>query len=312
MAEGRRNNGAEALPSDALKDAGQRLVSLLVERSAEAATQRVNGLTVRLSEVTESGGDVRAGLRGKSQGEGQDGRAGGLRGTWRGAWRRALSGLQEKVQHIFGSGGGAAELTRINLLEGVEVGLPLRTTYDAWTQFAAFPSFNRAETVGQTPDQTTKWTAKLLRSRGPQDTTIIEQVPDSRIVWRSAGAQGHVDGAVSFTPLGPHRTQVLLVLEWPKGPFARTGNVWPARARRIRSDLEQFHRRAMAQVLVHQKQVQGWRGEIRDSEVVKIHEQACEQDRKAHEESGPEAVTDQQDVSPAGEDREGRVGPRRR
>lgn len=63
MAEGRRTNDAAALPTDALKDAGRRLLGLLVQRSAEAATQRVTGLTVRLSDVTESGGDFRAALR---------------------------------------------------------------------------------------------------------------------------------------------------------------------------------------------------------------------------------------------------------
>jgi hypothetical protein len=199
---------------------------------------------------------------------------------------------------IFGGGGGAEELKRIDLLEGVEIGLPLRTTYDAWTQFADFPSFNRVGTVGPAPDRRTNWTAKLLWSRGPWDATIIEQVPDSRIVWRSDGAEGHVDGAVGFTRLGPHLTQVLLVLEWPKGLFARTGNLWPARARRVRLDLEQFHRRAMAHVLMRQKEVQGWRGEIRNSEVVKTDEEACEQERKVQEGSGPEEVAEQDELTP--------------
>jgi len=204
-----------------------------------------------------------------------------------------LSGLKEKVKSIFG-GSGAEELGRINLLEGVEVGLPLGTTYDAWTQFASFPSFNRLETVGPASDRRTNWMAKLLGSREPGDTTIIEQVPDSRIVWRSAGAHGHVDGAVSFTRLGPDRTQILLVLEWPKGLFGRTGNLWPARARRVRLDLEHFHRQAMAHALVHQREVQGWRGEVHDGDVVKNHEEAAEQeeptpDRVAEDDSADRA-----------------------
>jgi uncharacterized membrane protein len=286
MAERRRSNDAVAPPAEALKDAGQRLLDLLVQRSAEAATQRVNGLTVRLSDVTDSGGDLRAALRRNPEKDGQASRPGGLRGTLSAAWRRTLSGLQDKMQNIFGGGRGAQQLARSNLLEGVEVGLPLRTTYDAWTQFADFPSFNTVETIGPAADQTTNWTSKLRRSHQPRETTIIEQVPDSRIVWSSAGAHGQVDGAVSFTRLGPHRTQVLLVLDWPQGRFARTDTLWPARARRVRLNLEQFHRRAMAEVLVRQKQVQGWRGEIRHSNVVTTHEQA--QEPKAQQEAGRE------------------------
>ena len=117
MAEGRRSNGAGAPPADALKDAGQRLLDLLVQRSAEAATQRVNGLTVRLSDVTDSGGDLRAALRRNPEKDGQASRPGGLRGTLSEAWRRALSGLQNKMQNIFGGGRGAEQLTRSNLLD---------------------------------------------------------------------------------------------------------------------------------------------------------------------------------------------------
>lgn len=112
MAERRRSNDAVAPPAEALKDAGQRLLDLLVQRSAEAATQRVNGLTVRLSDVTDSGGDLRAALRRNPEKDGQASRPGGLRGTLSAAWRRALSGLQDKMQNIFGGGSGAEQLAR--------------------------------------------------------------------------------------------------------------------------------------------------------------------------------------------------------
>jgi len=108
-----------------------------------------------------------------------------------------------------------------------------------------------------------------------------------------------VDGAVSFTRLGPQVTQVLLVLEWPKGLFERPGNLWRARARRARLDLEQFRRQALAHVLVRQKEVRGWRGEIRDGAVVTTHEEALEQDRKAQEGMGPEqAAEEEEEVTP--------------
>ena len=156
------------------------------------------------------------------------------------------------MKNAFGGGGGsggAKKLKMTNIIESLDVGLPLRTTYDTWTQFADFPSFmKKVETVEQESDEKTNWTAKVFWSRRTWEATIIEQVPDSHIVWRSTGAKGHVDGAVSFTELGPNLTRVLLVLEyWPKGLFERTGNLWRAQGRRARLEFKHFRRYAMTQ-----------------------------------------------------------------
>src|SRR5215212_1151268 len=305
MADERDDKGvAAALPTDALKEAGQQLLGLLVQRATEAAAQRVTGLADRLTDVTESGGDFRAALSsGKAQRNGQvdddadgdedgDDKPGGIKG--------ALIGLKDKMKNAFGGGGGsggAKKLKMTNIVEGLDVGLPLRTTYDTWTQFADFPSFmKKVETVDQESDEKTNWTAKVFWSRRTWQATIVEQVPDSHIVWRSTGPKGHVDGAVSFTELGPNLTRVLLVLEyWPKGLFERTGNLWRAQGRRARLEFKHFRRHAMTNVLLRQEEVVGWRGEIRDSEVVKTHEEALEEEQRAQEEEpAPDETTPDQ------------------
>jgi hypothetical protein len=296
MADDRDEKGgvAAALPTDALKEAGSQLLGLLVQRATEAAAQRVTGLADRLTDVTESGGDFRAALGGKGQqnghvddeadddGDGDGDKPGGFKG--------ALISLKDKMKNAFGGGGGsggAKKLKMTSIIEGLDVGLPLRTTYDTWTQFADFPSFmKKVETVDQESDEKANWTAKVFWSRRTWQATIIEQVPDSHIVWRSTGAKGHVDGAVSFTELGPNLTRVLLVLEyWPKGLFERTGNLWRAQGRRARLEFKHFRRHAMTNVLLRQEEVEGWRGEIRDSEVVKTHEEALEEEQAQQEES---------------------------
>ena len=330
MADERDEKGgvAAALPTDALKEAGQQLLGLLVQRATDAAAQRVSGLADRLTDVTESGGDFRAALNGKAQGNGQvesddgdekddddDEKPGGLKG--------ALSSLKEKMANAFGGGGGsggAKKLKMTSIIESLDVGLPLRTTYDTWTQFADFPSFmKKVETVEQESDEKTNWTAKVFWSRRTWEATIIEQVPDSHIVWRSTGAKGHVDGAVSFTALGPNLTRVLLVLEyWPKGLFERTGNLWRAQGRRARLEFKHFRRYAMTNVLLRQEEVEGWRGEIRDSEVVKTQEEALEEEQaqqedsaaaedETAEEAGPEEATEEE--GPEDEAAEGEVAP---
>ena len=53
---------------------------------------------------------------------------------------------------------------------------------------------------------------------------ILEQVPDEKIMWRSEGEKGRVDGAVTFHELAPNLTRILVVLEYyPQGLFERTG-----------------------------------------------------------------------------------------
>ena len=281
----------DVVPTDALKNAGSTLLSLVVQRAAEAATDRVNGLTDRLTGVAENGGTgLRDALRGRSDddddgGDEDDDENGG---SEKGGG--FFSGLKDKISGLFGGGGGGGggggkKLKVTQIVEDHDIGLPLRTTYDLWTQFADFPSFmKKLENVEQTSDEKSTWKAQVFLSHREWEATIIEQVPDSHIVWRSTGAKGHVDGAVTFTSLGPNLTKVCLVLEYyPQGLFERTGNIWRAQGRRARLEFQHFKRHAMVNVLVRQDEVEGWRGEIRDSEVVKTHEEALEEEDRARE-----------------------------
>jgi len=298
MADEREDNGAAGgLATDALKEAGQQLLGLLVQRATEAAAQRVSGLADRLTDVTQSGGDIKAVLNGgRSQ---EDDATDDESGDKPGGLKGALSSLKEKITGAFGGGGGggAKKLKMTNIVESLDIGLPLRTTYNLWTQFEDFPSFmKKVETVEQAADEKTNWTAKIFVSRRTWSATIVEQVPDSHIVWRSTGAKGHVDGGLSFTELGPNLTRVLLVMEyWPKGLFERTGNLWRAQGRRTRLEFKHFRRHAMTQAILHPDEIEGWRGEIRNSEVVKTHEDALEEERaqeeSPEEEPGTEAAT---------------------
>jgi hypothetical protein len=286
-----------ATPGGALKGAGQQLAGMLVQRAALAATERVEGLSDKLTGVAENGGELRRRPRNGGRGsrdedaedrdderdDDSDDDSGGLFG-----------GLGDKIKGLFGKSGGGSggqgkKLKVTNIVEQLDVGLPLRTTYDLWTQFADFPSFmKKVESVEQASDEKTNWKAKVLLSHRTWEATIVEQVPDQHIVWRSKGAKGHVDGAVAFTPLGPNMTRVLLVLEYyPQGLFERTGNIWRAQGRRARLEFKHFRRHAMTNVLLHREEVEGWRGTIHDSEVVQTHEEALEAERA-------EESTDQQ------------------
>ncbi|MBO2450714.1 SRPBCC family protein [Actinomadura barringtoniae] len=203
----------------------------------------------------------------------------------------------EKKQGFFarlfkrGKGGGQTggkKLKVTNIIEEVDVGAPRRLVYDQWTRFQDFPTFmKKVVSVDQADDEKLHWKAKIFWSNRTWESTIVEQLPDKRIVWRSKAPKGHVDGAVSFHRVAPNLTRVLLVLEYhPQGLFERTGNLWRAQGRRARLELKHFRRHVMTQSLLNPEDVEGWRGEIRDSEVVKTHDEAVEEEEKALKEGG--------------------------
>ncbi|NDU72343.1 cyclase [Actinomadura sp. DSM 109109] len=175
--------------------------------------------------------------------------------------------LKETLAGIFGRGGKGKPTT---IVEQIDVGAPRRLVYDQWTLFQEYPSFmKKVVSVDQAGDTKLNWKAKIFWSARTWESTIVEQVPDEHIVWRSNGPKGHVDGTVSFHELSPNLTRILLVLEYhPAGLFERTGNLWRAQGRRTRLELKHFRRHVMTRALLHPDEVEGWRGEIRDGETV--------------------------------------------
>lgn len=193
----------------------------------------------------------------------------------------------------------------VNIIEEFDVGLPVRVAYNQWTTFEDFPSFTRkVEKVEQESDEKINWRAQIFLSHRDWESTIIEQVPDERIVWKSTGAKGYVDGAVTFHELAPTMTRILLVLEYyPKGFFEKTANLWRAQGRRVRSDFKHIKRHMMTRTILEQDEAEGWRGEIRDEEVVKTHEDALDEEEKA-EETGEEGEFEEEDEGDELEDEE--------
>ena len=181
---------------------------------------------------------------------------------------------------VRGGGGGGDERV-VNIVEEFDVGLPVRVVYDQWTQFEDFPGFTgKLERVEQESDEKISWRAKIFLSQRRWESTIIEQVPDQRIVWRSTGAKGYVDGAVTFHQLAPNLTRVLLVAEYHPGGFLeKTANLWRAQGRRLRLEFKHIKRHMMTRTLLEQDQIKGWRGEIRAGEVVKSHEDAVKEEQ---------------------------------
>ena len=171
--------------------------------------------------------------------------------------------------------------------------MPVRVAYNQWTQFDDFPSFmKKVESVDAQDDGKSTWKAQVFWSHRSWESQVVRaDRRTGRILWRSKGEKGSVDGAVTFHEVGPDLTRVLLVLEYhPQGLFEHTGNIWRAQGRRARLEFKHFRRHVMTQTVLDPDEVEGWRGEIEDSQVVKDHETALqeEQEQREREEPGRE------------------------
>jgi uncharacterized membrane protein len=306
-AEEDRRRGAELageLPIQRLAQEIKSLLEAFAERMLASAgdkvTEKVNDLSSGLLEKIESEGGggpgVKAAVSGiKALAEGKS--------PVRAALGAGMTGLKEGVKKLFRGGGGKKALKLTNIVESIDVGVPLRLAYDQWCQFEDFPTFmKKVENVERPEDEKTNWKTQVFWSHRSWESTILEQVPDSHIVWRSKGAKGYVDGAVSFSELAPNLTRILVVMEYhPQGLFEHTGNLWRAQGRRARLEFKHFRRHMMAHAILEPDEIEGWRGEIREGEVVKTHEEALEEERRAREE---EPRREEEEEEPRGEGRE--------
>ncbi|GLZ46551.1 hypothetical protein Acsp06_27360 [Actinomycetospora sp. NBRC 106375] len=293
----------DMLPTDRLKQAATALLKAAGDKALNAALDQVEGLTNKLTDVAEnpSVGLSAALGGGSSMLQGGSGVGGALKGGLSAVKDKAMGALgmgddsdEDSDSESEGGGGGGGNSTGrgkfkfMNIYEVQDVGVPLRVVYDQWTQMADFPSFmKKVETVNQESDEKVTWTAKVFWSRRSWQTTIREQVPDSHILWVSSGAKGSADGIVTFSELAPNLTRIVLIMEYyPQGFFEKTGNLWRAVGRRARLEFKHFCRHVMMDTLINREELEGWRGEIRDSEVVKTHEEALEEEQRAAEEDG--------------------------
>jgi uncharacterized membrane protein len=272
------DSGAEPLTSqlglNRLSEQLQDLLSAMADRGVSAVTERINGLGNKMS---GSAADV-AGKTVKNMAEGDTAPKAALKAgaeSVKDTGAKAVSSAMEKVGDVFSGGSDEKgkkdkKLKFTNIVDELDLPVPRPVAYRAWTEFEEFPSFmKKVENVEQQEDETVEWKAQIFWSHRSWTAEIIDQVPNERIVWRSKGEKGHVDGAVTFHELTPDLTRMLVNLEYyPQGLFERTGNLWRAQGRRVRLELKFFRRYLTSHVLLHQDEVEGWPGEIHDGEVM--------------------------------------------
>ena len=141
----------------------------------------------------------------------------------------------------------------------IDVGVPVHTAYNQWTQFEEFPRFmDNVKSVKQLDDRRLHWVAEVGGKREEWDAEITDQVPDRRVAWRSTSGVRN-DGIVTFEPEGPEKTKVTVAIEAePTSTVEKAGSAAGVLDRQVEGDLERF------KTFIESRGVEtgAWRGEI--------------------------------------------------
>ncbi|WP_326656479.1 SRPBCC family protein [Streptomyces sp. NBC_00385] len=279
--ESEETEEAEESGMDKLRGELSSFLSTQVEKLAEKAGDKLTDVTAQLNDVADNGGSLPAIGSRILQGDSP------VKAFVSEKAKGVKDNVVEKAKEAFGGGQGKRKASGgkvMNIIEVLDVGVPLRTAYDHWTQYDQFSSFAKGvRDVSMDEEMSSDWKVKVGPSSRSFKATVQEQIPDERIVWTSEGAKGTTRGAVSFHELAPSLTRIVLVIEYyPSGFFEKTGNLWRVQGRRIRLDFKHFQR----YVTLTEEEPEAWRGEIRDGEVVVSHEEAMEEEEAENEEEG--------------------------
>lgn len=286
---------AAGLPLEGLKHAAGGYARALGGSLVDKVTDRVSGLSDRLTSYATGGGSdtdtetdtgtsaagAALSKTGETLSEGGSPLKAGLKG--------AFAGVKEKVKGIFGGGkgGGSKAFKFNNIVESFDIGVPADLVYDAWTQYDQWPSFMKKLENAELDDEEgeVSFKGQVFWSHREWKTTITDQVPGRRINWKSSGPKGHISGVVTFHDLGEDLTRVVVVLAYhPQGFMEKTANMWRAANRRVRLELKHFVRHVMTESVLNPDEVEGYRAEIHDEQVVRTHDEVVS-DEQADEEA---------------------------
>jgi uncharacterized protein YndB with AHSA1/START domain len=172
----------------------------------------------------------------------------------------------------------------------LEVNAPLRAVYNQWTQFEEFPRFMEGvREIRQHGTRTLFWKANIGGKDKEWEAEILEQVPDTRIVWQSVdGTENR--GMIVFEPLDPERTRITLTIEYqPEGILEMAGDALGIPSSQVEGDLKRFRD------FIEKKEMgtENWRGRVETGESVDATGRPDSANGVPHRENGDRTIDDQ-------------------
>lgn len=146
------------------------------------------------------------------------------------------------------------------IIETIDVDVPVRTAYNQWTQFESFPKFlDEVESITQIDETHTHWKVSVGGFEREFDAEITEQHPDERVAWTSTGGDTDHAGVVTFHKLTDDTTRVTVQLDWePEGVIEKLGSLVGVGGHAVKKDLKNFKEFIEAQG----GETGAWRGDV--------------------------------------------------
>ncbi|GAA3242554.1 hypothetical protein GCM10010532_084240 [Dactylosporangium siamense] len=145
------------------------------------------------------------------------------------------------------------------VVETVDVAVPVRTAYNQWTQFEQFPAFmNSVREIRQLDDTRLHWVVEFGGVRREFDARITEQHPDERVAWTSTEGPKHA-GVVTFHRLDDTHSRVTAQLDIdPEGFVENVADKVGIVDRLVKSDMAKFRE------FIEQRGAEtgAWRGDV--------------------------------------------------
>ena len=202
-----------------------------------------------------------------------------------------------------GKGGvqGVGKGRRMPVQQSIDIGVPIETVYNQWTQFEDWPTFmHRVTRVTQEDDCTLSFATKIWGKTKEFTAKIETQRPNERIKWSVSQGLTHT-GVVTFHELGPNLTRVLLSFDvQPGGLIEKAARGMRHVKRAARADLHRFK----ALIEVAENETGAWRGVIEDGELVEEHDPSYDEDREYSDIDDLVEDSDEESEEEEGEDDE--------
>jgi uncharacterized membrane protein len=248
--------GVAALAPLAAKGIGKAVKSV----GSDGLDNFVEGLGDKLGGGSGAGGAITDALKGALPfGGGGDGGGGGSSGGGKGTVPGVGKGRRMPVQ------------------QSIDIGAPVETVYNQWTQYELWPSFmHRVTDVSQKDQCTVNFSTKIWGKKKEFVAKIETQRPDERVKWKVEQGISHT-GVVTFHEIGPRLTRVLLDLDVePGGMLEKAARGLRHVKRPARADLHRFK----AFIEIQEVETGAWRGVIENGKVVEEHDKSYDKDRE--------------------------------
>jgi uncharacterized protein YndB with AHSA1/START domain len=183
--------------------------------------------------------------------------------------------------------------------QSVDIGAPIETVYNQWTQFEDWPTFmHRVTRVTQEDDCTVSFATKIWGKTKEFTANIETQRPNERIKWRVSQGMDHT-GVVTFHELAPNLTRVLLSFDVEPGSLIEKAARGMRHVKRAaRADLHRFK----AFIEMAGLETGAWRGRIEDGELVEEHDPSYDEQRDYADAPRDVDASDEEDEDGGDED----------